>query len=269
MGTPPSRGSSGEGLPFAEEGNLTIKQRPKPAGPAPRETALPVGLDFNLTESDTVKRRPRCREREPLQTALEAFGVVNANSSPTAPATPQAPSEAPVPAAPTSRPEPSSPEGKGAVKPVAPSNPSQPLTPPGPGPASEHTAGTWQPREPELPAPPTALLKVPGAGTAPKPVSVSVASTQLAFSGPKLAARPGPRPVPPPRPESVRPPGPGRAQQRLEQTSSSLAAALRAAEKSISAEEREGPAGTSTKHILDDISTMFDALADQLDAMLD
>ena len=27
--------------------------------------------------------------------------------------------------------------------------------------------------------------------------------------------------------------------------------------------------GASTKHILDDISTMFDALADQLDAMLD
>ncbi|XP_049633475.1 caskin-2 isoform X1 [Suncus etruscus] len=293
VGTPPSRGSSGEGLPFAEEGNLTIKQRPKPAGPAPRETALPLGLDFNLTESDTVKRRPRCREREPLQTALEAFGVVSTNSSPTAPATPQAPSEAPVPAAPTSRPEPSSPAGEGAVNPVAPSSPSQPLTPPGPGPALEHTAGTWQSREPELPAPPTALLKVPGAGemapgegplataippgtsracpvsagTAPK--SISVASTQLAFSGPKLAARPGPRPVPPPRPESVRPPGPARAQQRLEQTSSSLAAALRAAEKSISAEEREGPAGTSTKHILDDISTMFDALADQLDAMLD
>lgn len=264
MGTPPSRGSSGEGLPFAEEGNLTIKQRPKPAGPAPRETALPVGLDFNLTESDTVKRRPRCREREPLQTALEAFGVVSTDSSSTAPATPQAPSEAPVSAAPTTRPEPSSPAGEGAVNPVSPGNPSQPLTPPGP--TLEHTAGTRQPREPELPAPPTALLKVPGAGemtpgegplataippgtswaclvsagTAPKPVSVSVASTQLAFSGPKLAARPGPRPVPPPRPESVRPPGPGRTQQRLEQTSSSLAAALRAAEKSISAEEREG-----------------------------
>ena len=29
------------------------------------------------------------------------------------------------------------------------------------------------------------------------------------------------------------------------------------------------PPGASTKHILDDISTMFDALADQLDAMLD
>lgn len=76
------------------------------------------------------------------------------------------------------------------------------------------------------------------AGTAPKPVSV--ACTQLAFSGPKLAPRLGPRPVPPPRPESTGAAGPGRAQQRLEQTSSSLAAALRAAEKSIGAEEREG-----------------------------
>ncbi|XP_036921602.1 caskin-2 isoform X4 [Sturnira hondurensis] len=104
-------------------------------------------------------------------------------------------------------------------------------------------------------------------GIAPKPVSV--ACTQLAFSGPKLAPRLGPRPVPPPRPESTGPAGSGRAQQRLEQTSSSLAAALRAAERSIGAEEREGPPSTSTKHILDDISTMFDALADQLDAMLD
>lgn len=98
---------------------------------------------------------------------------------------------------------------------------------------------------------------------------MSVACTQLAFSGPKLAPRLGPRPVPPPRPESTGAAGPGRAQQRLEQTSSSLAAALRAAEKSIGAEEREGAPGASTKHILDDISTMFDALADQLDAMLD
>ncbi|KAB1265293.1 Caskin-2 [Camelus dromedarius] len=178
-----------------KEGNLTIKQRPKPAGPPPRETPVPPGLDFNLTESDTVKRRPKCREREPLQTALLAFGVAGATPSPPAPLPSQAPR------------------------------------------------------------------------TAPKPVSV--ACTQLAFSGPKLASRLGPRPVPPPRPESTGAAGPGRAQQRLEQTSSSLAAALRAAEKSIGTEERDGPPGTSTKHILDDISTMFDALANQLDAMLD
>nr|XP_051694376.1 caskin-2 [Oryctolagus cuniculus] len=239
-GTPPSRGSSGEGLPFAEEGNLTIKQRPKPAGPLPRETPVPLGLDFNLTESDTVKRRPKCREREPLQTALLAFGVASATPSPSDPLPSQAPAR-PPPQHP-----PALPLGRVYL---------------------ENPTGSRRNGETEPPAAPSALLKVPGAGTAPKPVSV--ACTQLAFSGPKLAPRLGPRPVPPPRPENAGAAGPGQAQQRLEQTSSSLAAALRAAEKSIGAEEREGPPGTSTKHILDDISTMFDALADQLDAMLD
>ncbi|KAG8129056.1 hypothetical protein E2320_015917 [Naja naja] len=93
-----SQNSSSECIPFAEEGNLTIKQRPKPLGQlktdAPAapdsDSALaqssgkesqgdpakeaPV-LEFNLTESDTVKRRPRCKEREPLQNVLKAFGT--------------------------------------------------------------------------------------------------------------------------------------------------------------------------------------------------
>lgn len=258
-GTPPSRGSSGEGLPFAEEGNLTIKQRPKPAGPPPRETPVPAGLDFNLTESDTVKRRPKCREREPLQTALLAFGVAGTTPNAPAPQPSQTPSEPPAASPSPPQPDPSSLPTPGAPAPLSPSSPAQPL-----GPALENSR---RPGETEPPAAPATLIKVPGAGTAPKPVSV--ACTQLAFSGPKLAPRLGPRPVPPPRPESTGAAGPGRAQQRLEQTSSSLAAALRAAEKSIGAEEREGAPGASTKHILDDISTMFDALADQLDAMLD
>ncbi|CAK6438520.1 unnamed protein product [Pipistrellus nathusii] len=269
-GTPPSRGSSGEGLPFAEEGNLTIKQRPKPAGPPSRETPVPTGLDFNLTESDTVKRRPKCREREPLQTALLAFGVATATPSPSVPSIPlpsQPPSESPVAPPSPPQPDPSSLPTPGAPAPRPPSPPTQLAKPPCPGPAPESSAAHRQRGEPEPPAPPAALIKVPGAGTAPKPVSV--ACTQLAFSGPKLAPRLGPRPVPPPRPESTAAVGSGQAQQRLERTSSSLAAALQAAEKSIGAEEREGPPSTSTKHILDDISTMFDALADQLDAMLD
>lgn len=266
-GTPPSRGSSGEGLPFAEEGNLTIKQRPKPAGPAPRETPVPAGLEFNLTESDTVKRRPRCREREPLQTALLAFGVAGAMPSASVPVPSQTPSESPMASPSPPQPDPNSLPTQGAPAPLFPSPPAQPPTPPCAGPALETSAASRRPGEPEPPAPPAALIKMPGAGTAPKPVSV--ACTQLAFSGPKLAPRLGPRPVPPPRPESTGAAGSGRAQQRLEQTSSSLAAALRAAERSIGAEEREGPPSTSTKHILDDISTMFDALADQLDAMLD
>ncbi|XP_024616378.1 caskin-2 [Neophocaena asiaeorientalis asiaeorientalis] len=249
---------------FAEEGNLTIKQRPKPAGPPPRETPVPAGLDFNLTESDTVKRRPKCREREPLQTALLAFGVASATPGAPAALSPQTPGESPSASASPPRPDPSSLPNPGAPAPLSPSPPTQPPVAPCPGPALENSR---RPGEMEPPAPPAALLKVPGAGTAPKPVSV--ACTQLAFSGPKLAPRLGPRPVPPPRPENTGATGAGRAQQRLEQTSSSLAAALRAAEKSIGAEEREGPPGTSTKHILDDISTMFDALANQLDAMLD
>ncbi|XP_004709350.1 caskin-2 [Echinops telfairi] len=263
--TTPSRGSSGEGLPFAEEGNLTIKQRPKPAGPPTRETSLPPGLEFNLTESDTVKRRPKCREREPLQTALLAFGVASAVPSAPAPRNLQPPSEAPSPASPPSSPDHSSPTAPAPLSPSPVTLPAPGL--PCPGPVLEHLAGSRLNGEVEPLAPPSALVKVPGAGTAPKPVSV--ACTQLAFSGPKLAPRLSPRPMPPPRPESSGPPGTGRAQQRLEQTSSSLAAALRAAEKSIGAEERAGAPGLSTKHILDDISTMFDALADQLDAMLD
>lgn len=268
-GTPPSRGSSGEGLPFAEEGNLTIKQRPKPAGPPLRETPVPPGLDFNLTESDTVKRRPKCKEREPLQTALLAFGVASATPSPSAPLTTQTPSKSPSSAS-SSRPqpEPSSLPTQGTPA-TAPSPGTQTSGPPASCPTLglENSASSRQNAETEPQAVPAALLKVPGAGTAPKPVSV--ACTQLAFSGPKLAPRLSPRPVPPPRPDNTGAAGAGRAQQRLEQTSSSLAAALRAAEKSIGAEERDGTPGTSTKHILDDISTMFDALADQLDAMLD
>uniref|UniRef100_A0A2K6MN30 CASK interacting protein 2 n=1 Tax=Rhinopithecus bieti TaxID=61621 RepID=A0A2K6MN30_RHIBE len=265
-GMPPSRGSSGEGLPFAEEGNLTIKQRPKPAGPPPRETPVPPGLDFNLTESDTVKRRPKCREREPLQTALLAFGVASATPDSAAPLPSPTPGESPLASSPP-QPEPSSLPAQGVPTPLAPSPAMQPPVPLCPGTGLESSAASRWNGETELPAAPAALLKVPGAGTAPKPVSV--ACTQLAFSGPKLASRLGPRPVPPPRPESTGTVGPGKAQQRLEQTSSSLAAALRAAEKSIGTEEQEGAPSASTKHILDDISTMFDALADQLDAMLD
>lgn len=163
-GTPPSRGSSGEGLPFAEEGNLTIKQRPKPAGPPPREVPVPAGLDFNLTESDTVKRRPKCREREPLQTALLAFGVASAVSSPSVPLPSQTPSESLSASPSPPRPDPSSLPTQGASARLSPSPPTQPSVSPCPGPALENLVGSRRPGEPEPPAPPAALIKVPGAG---------------------------------------------------------------------------------------------------------
>ncbi|XP_051889156.1 caskin-2-like isoform X2 [Pristis pectinata] len=88
-----SQNSSSECIPFAEEGNLTIKQRPKPnaagradSAPGTEDLQAQPGFDtqsgsevttatstapsqpelpeFNLTESDTVKRRPKAREKE-------------------------------------------------------------------------------------------------------------------------------------------------------------------------------------------------------------
>lgn len=67
--------SSSECIPFAEEGNLTIKQRPKAAGPPRAEAVLeppekPPAKnvevpEFHLKESDTVKRRHKLRDKEP------------------------------------------------------------------------------------------------------------------------------------------------------------------------------------------------------------
>ncbi|XP_029917485.1 caskin-2 [Myripristis murdjan] len=64
----------------------------------------------------------------------------------------------------------------------------------------------------------------------------------------------------------------GEAHQRLEETSASLAAALQAVEHNIKQEDTQNdslPSKKTTVSILDDIGSMFDDLADQLDAMLD
>ncbi|XP_077574714.1 caskin-1-like isoform X2 [Stigmatopora nigra] len=58
------------------------------------------------------------------------------------------------------------------------------------------------------------------------------------------------------------------AQNRLEETSASLEAALQAVEDKMQGEEEQNDKKT-TVSILDDIGSMFDDLADQLDAMLD
>nr|XP_009664534.1 PREDICTED: caskin-2 [Struthio camelus australis] len=329
VSTSSSQNSSSECIPFAEEGNLTIKQRPKPSGhlktdPAVpdtepssqamepscstgKEPGVPVAskeppmLEFNLTESDTVKRRPRFKEREPLQTVLKAFSLAGqaeagANS---APQYAQAQSLA-GPA--THRPEPqarlagdafdddnvefriaeieksilSLEKGiKKAPSPVKPPSPSELLG--------------------------TTVLRTPTPDVPAK--HTSVASTKLVFSGPKTiyqqVLQPSRHTVAPwaaaeTVPDVIGPlagsgslnlepgskvlvkplgaaPGAALAQQRLEQTNSTLAAALQAAEKKITTEEAESHPGTvhSAKNILEDISNMFDDLADQLDAMLD
>ncbi|XP_051994235.1 caskin-1-like isoform X2 [Xyrauchen texanus] len=59
------------------------------------------------------------------------------------------------------------------------------------------------------------------------------------------------------------------AQLRLEETSASLAAALEVVEEKIKKEDSSAVDKKSTVSILDDIGSMFDDLADQLEAMLD
>ncbi|XP_039198871.1 caskin-2 isoform X4 [Crotalus tigris] len=328
-----SQNSSSECIPFAEEGNLTIKQRPKPLGQLKTEALAPDSdsapaqsngkespgasakeapvLEFNLTESDTVKRRPRCKEREPLQNVLKAFSMATPSPGMTI-----APQYAQAQTVSISGPslhmmEPLPTTGlleddnmafqiveieksilsleKGISKlPVS-------LKPANPGPPhSERPGGSGQ-------------LRIPATATDMTAMPTSIASTKLVFSGPKTIyqqvlpnshrtspsrATPetvsevsGPYPmklglsnkpslnfgVPlPPRPSSMCPDIP-QSQQRLEQTSSSLASTLEAAEKEILAEEADSCYGTthSAKNILEDISNMFNDLAEQLDAMLD
>ncbi|XP_068770177.1 caskin-2 isoform X2 [Struthio camelus] len=331
VSTSSSQNSSSECIPFAEEGNLTIKQRPKPSGhlktdPAVpdtepssqamepscstgKEPGVPVAskeppmLEFNLTESDTVKRRPRFKEREPLQTVLKAFSLAGqaeagANSAPQYAQAQTVSIAGPA----THRPEPqarlagdafdddnvefriaeieksilSLEKGiKKAPSPVKPPSPSELLG--------------------------TTVLRTPTPDVPAK--HTSVASTKLVFSGPKTiyqqVLQPSRHTVAPwaaaeTVPDVIGPlagsgslnlepgskvlvkplgaaPGAALAQQRLEQTNSTLAAALQAAEKKITTEEAESHPGTvhSAKNILEDISNMFDDLADQLDAMLD
>uniref|UniRef100_A0A8C9QYU0 CASK interacting protein 2 n=1 Tax=Scleropages formosus TaxID=113540 RepID=A0A8C9QYU0_SCLFO len=82
--------SSSECIPFAEEGNLTIKQRPKAgvikleAGSSAQEKSQPAKgqevPEFNLKESDTVKRR-----HKPKEVPKEEASVTDGINLPAAP----------------------------------------------------------------------------------------------------------------------------------------------------------------------------------------
>ncbi|NXG29208.1 CSKI2 protein, partial [Dromaius novaehollandiae] len=300
VSTSSSQNSSSECIPFAEEGNLTIKQRPKPAGHLKADAAAPDAepssqateppcstgkesggpvatkeppvLEFNLTESDTVKRRPRFKEREPLQTVLKAFSLAGQAEAGANPAPQYAQAQAVSITGPaTHRPEPqaglagdafdddnvefriaeieksilSLEKGiKKAPSPVKPPSPSELLG--------------------------TAVLRTPTPDVPAK--HTSVASTKLVFSGPKTIYQQ----VLQPSRHTV---APWAAAETVPDVIGALAGSgslnlepsSKAAEKKITAKEAESHPGTvhSAKNILEDISNMFDDLADQLDAMLD
>ncbi|NXF77820.1 CSKI2 protein, partial [Sclerurus mexicanus] len=267
-----SQNSSSECIPFAEEGNLTIKQRPKPTGHPKADAAEPPVLEFNLTESDTVKRRPRFREREPLQAVLKAFSMAGQAEPGGTPAPQYAQAQA-----------------------VSIAGPATPAPAPRAGLAGDafdddsvefriaeieksilslEKGMKKAPSPTKAPSPAelvgTAVVRTPTADVPTK--HTSVASTKLVFSGPKTiyqqVLQPSRHTVAPWAATEAVPdvigslPGP---------SSLTLDAGSKAAEKKITVEEAESHPGTvhSAKNILEDISNMFDDLADQLDAMLD
>uniref|UniRef100_A0A673XA25 CASK interacting protein 2 n=1 Tax=Salmo trutta TaxID=8032 RepID=A0A673XA25_SALTR len=87
--------SSSECIPFAEEGNLTIKQRPKVGGPPRAESTVEIPADknrptktalevpeFNLKESDTVKRRYKPKDHAGSSPTSDSEGQIGSDSSP-------------------------------------------------------------------------------------------------------------------------------------------------------------------------------------------
>uniref|UniRef100_A0A8K9UUE9 Caskin-2 n=1 Tax=Oncorhynchus mykiss TaxID=8022 RepID=A0A8K9UUE9_ONCMY len=270
--------SSSECIPFAEEGNLTIKQRPKVGGPpraestveipadknGPTKTALEVP-EFNLKESDTVKRRYKPKDHAGSSPTSDSEGKIGSDSSP------------------GSRPQSQSCEEVSLVSLRISEASLEGL---------ETLPVTGTPHKPPISPKPHSSHRPPV--TAPKPSRHSLAAAtgnllhSLAFSAP-------PSPTPsrcPPAPglqcqaaQTGKPQvcvvgpgvesGPGLEvvqQQRLEQTSTSLEAALQAVERKLTQEDSTDSGANTVKsagNILDDIGNMFDDLADQLDAMLD
>ncbi|XP_061701836.1 caskin-2-like isoform X2 [Syngnathoides biaculeatus] len=237
-----SHNSSSECIPFAEEGNLTIKQRPKAGAPAPpraEAVKVPEVPEFNLKESDTVKRRHKPKDKDEGSLCRDRAQGDEGD-----------PEEARLRV-----------DGGLPVKPLL--SPKPPLVAPKP---VRHS------------------LLAAQAGLGSPTVSVSVVQS-LAFGA---ASSPWARGPAAPSPASLSPapssPSAGRVQadgspggtevvrQRLEETSTSLAAALKAVERKLILDGDRGDRDNTVKsagNILDDIGNMFDDLADQLDAMLD
>ncbi|RXN02117.1 Caskin-1 [Acipenser ruthenus] len=260
---PASRNSSSENIPFAKEGNLTIKQRPrKPeAGDGLPETVYtlkqedfsrvdanatlkrrvksrhhPDGVKFHLTESSTVKRRPKTKEKDqtgsPQESQHFALYQNGTGTIKRRPVSEMSGVESPMPHL------------------VAEGNGDQ-------GPRRDSLeAGDGETRKPVKPP------------VSPKPVLTQQGTVKK--QGPPT---PTSKKAPIPGPGSPDSACPDTAQQKLEETSASLAAALQAVEEKIKQEEQHkadsSTEAKSTVSILDDIGSMFDDLADQLDAMLE
>ncbi|XP_036003644.1 caskin-2 isoform X2 [Fundulus heteroclitus] len=265
-GSSSPQNSSSECIPFAEEGNLTIKQRPKAPGPPRAEAVLeppeqpaarsPEVPEFNLKESDTVKRRHKPKDQErgdgsPVGSAGHASESESGGSRP-----------------------PSRNQDRVGLR-ISEAGPDRPGSPAAAAPVKPPLS----PKPTVTPKPVRQSLLAAQGGRASPTLTISVVqSVAFASSPPPLAphsASPAARShqaaafAPCLTPESSS--ETEEVHQKLDQTSTSLAAALNAVEKKLNQDGGSEGRGTvrSAGTILDDIGNMFDDLADQLDAMLD
>ncbi|KAJ3607516.1 hypothetical protein NHX12_024567, partial [Muraenolepis orangiensis] len=316
MDVPPK--SSGLSLPFAEEGNLTIKQRPRlasahwqdsdmeakapPSEGSAQSPKTPEHPEFNLKESDTVKRRPKCRDRDghapdgpgtPTEGAegggrnspTGVFGVTCSKQQPglifqrggsvgRGPPPPVSSKPGPIlrpgPQTPASPCPPGSPGGHGVWGPGSPGGAAPPprTSIPKLAGVQVHTASSrpgTQLQSYAAAAPPRAAGLAPPTATGRQaPVGGPVSRLPQLCTATGLASPTGLNALPP-----AAYPGTLLAQRRLDQTSTSLEAALREVETKLARDGHVEGGNSSTVNILDDIGNMFDDLADQLNAMLE
>ncbi|XP_072312096.1 caskin-2-like isoform X2 [Eucyclogobius newberryi] len=303
--------SPGNHLPFAEEGNLTIKQRPRTTAPPSSggTPQTPTSLEFNLKESDTVKRRHKPKERDPLtpeETTMPSHEHRNGLQVFQNGVEPPSDDESQRSVAVFQR---IGSMGKGpkppvSVKPSCSTNnrPTTPQKATSPVLVSSHTA------IPRLTSVQIHTVSTGGHQSVPNPKAVALkpGSPQklhrmlqsTTVSGPNISVvqsvaftAPGSPPLASSYPSAVRvsqayrqktpepleAPSPMAclevlAQRRLEETSTSLEAALKVVENKLAQGTHTESGGSTVKaagNILDDIGNMFDDLADQLDAMLE
>uniref|UniRef100_A0A5S6MH64 Mesogenin-1 n=1 Tax=Xenopus tropicalis TaxID=8364 RepID=A0A5S6MH64_XENTR len=282
------------------ESSVTLKRRVRA-----RQSQHSGDVKFLLTESDTVKRRPKPRDKdsgiggvEPLTVFQNGTGTLKRrpvsemssggrqDSTEHIAHTPERSIKPPV------SPKPTIIQATGKSHP--PCTPTAAKKIPGPLGGMKICYGIPPPVSPKPTPPPTApkptkphaVIQSSSASSTPapspvkQPNSIKPSSTPPSLcSSPAKPLSPGHPlqvPIKPPRlsisSSSVEGGSSEAAQQKLEETSASLAAALQAVEEKIKQEDAQKASSMeekSTVSILDDIGSMFDDLADQLDAMLE
>ncbi|XP_073217793.1 caskin-1 isoform X2 [Lepidochelys kempii] len=285
--------SQQDGVKFILTESDTVKRRPKSKD---KEQGLePAPLSVYQNGTGTIKRRPTS-EMSGAETPPQ--GPAAGDRQDRLEHAPQGVSGEPKkPFKPPVSPKPVlTPQAQKVPGPPTPTSKKAPIPSPG-SPEVKRVHGTPPPVSPKPPPPPTApkppklhaAIQSVSAGSTPTPSPAKQLTTTIKPSStpPSLCSSPA-KPLSPggqPQQVPVKPPrssiagpstesaSPEMAHQKLEETSASLAAALQAVEEKIKQEDGQAADAAaeakSTVSILDDIGSMFDDLADQLDAMLE